>query len=454
MAKVKDFFKTIFTAINKYWRLAGLYALKFFKKYYLIIAMVLVTIVALIARYCFVTYPSGDSVWFILDGWENDIRYMGFSSFWQVDSDYSPIYLFMLALLLLIPDGKQISISLYGTTYTFFENRMIALKTVYFLFTVAAAFAIYLIVKLLTKSKGKGVIAYCITLALPTLFVNSALWGNSDIIYVTFLLYSVYFFLKGTKYSDIFAYMFLGFAFANKMQAIFVMPFVIYFIVRRKAKLYRVIYAFLAFFITLVPCYFCGAGFLDPFAYLAKQFNGYNNLSLGAATIWKFLELQDAEMVKKYATWISVLLVGVMLVIVYFRNIKLEDKHASFKVFFLLTMTTAFVLPRLHERYFLLIEILTIVYAIIDKKKWYLPVLSQVGGAICYYHYMTGYKHYIIESWGEATVTIASVLNLIILGIAFIDVMKLDHKDGFKEDIEQIDSEIKEIQEPKNTENQ
>ena len=58
---------------------------------------------------------------------------------------------------------------------------------------------------------------------------------------------------------------------------------------------------------------------------------------------------------------------------------------------------------------------------------------------------MTGYKHYIIESWGEATVTIASVLNLIILGIAFIDVMKLDHKDGFKEDIEQIDSEIRKI---------
>ena len=50
-------FKEFTNTVSKGWKLAGLNFLKFFQKYYLIIAMALVTVVALVVRYVFVLYP-------------------------------------------------------------------------------------------------------------------------------------------------------------------------------------------------------------------------------------------------------------------------------------------------------------------------------------------------------------------------------------------------------------
>lgn len=441
--------KNILAGFVKWYKLIGLYVLRFFKKYYPAIIMAVVSVVALIVRYCFVMFPSGDTVWFIIGngGWWDQVLYNGFKGFWDTSSDYSPAYMFLLALLTFIPDKGFVTTTVYGTTYQFYESRMVAIKTIYFVFTFAAAFGIYLLVKLLTNSKPKAAIGYCITLALPTLFLNSTVWGNSDVMYVAFMIYAIYFFLKGTKFSDLLGYMFLGFALANKMQTIFLLPFVVYLIFRRKIKIYRALVFPIAFFSTLIPAWICGASFAQSLDFMGSQYSGQPSLSLGAATIWKFLELQDSQIVRDNAMWISLLLLGTLFVIIYFRNIKLDDKNATFKVMFLFTMVTAFVLPRLHERYFLVLEILLIPYAIKNPKRWYLPILAQVAGAFCYYHYLTGYQNYLIPTWGEANVTVASGINLVIIGIVFVDVFKLDHKDGFKQDVDDLTNEIQQLRE-------
>lgn len=445
---MKDTLINFKNSIGKFFRLVGLNFLKFFQKYYLIIAMVLVTLVALVVRYKFIMYPTNDIVGYILAGWMQEIKDGGFASFYKANSDYSPIYLFMLAILLLFPDGKLITVNSNGWNYTFYENRMVSLKTVYFLFTIALAFAVYLTVKELTKSKNKALIGYVITMALPTVFVNSTIWGNCDVIYATFLVYSIYFAIKG---KSSLTYVFLGLAFANKMQAIFVVPFILYFILKRKIKFWPIIFTFLTYFATMIPCYICGASFLEPFTYLGKQLGGQTDLTYGCANIWKFLELNGTELVRENATWIGILLVGVMFVIVYLRNVDHKDGDSSFKVMFLLTITTIFCLPRLHERYFYLIDVLTVIYALKDKKRWYLPIIMQISSAIAYYHYLTG--KYFIAPWGEDSVTIAATINLIILAISFYDVMKLDQKDGFNQDIEELDNEIKKLKSNEQGEN-
>ena len=59
----------------------------------------------------------------------------------------------------------------------------------------------------------------------------------------------------------------------------------------------------------------------------------------------------------------------------------------------------------------------------------------QLSSGIAYYHYLSGFKTYIINTWGEDTVTIASVINLFLLTFIFIDLLSMDHysKDEYKE---------------------
>ena len=431
-------FKQLLNKFVKGYKLCGLHFIKFVKKYYLIIAMALVTIVAMIARYMFVMYPTNDMVGYILNGWMPEIDELGFTNFYKVDSDYSPLYLFLLAILCLLPKGKQVTITDNGWNYTFFDNRMVYVKTIYFLCTIALAFAIYLLVKELTKSKNKAVVGYIVGLALPTVFVNSAIWGNADVIYATFLVFSLYFAIKG---DSIWAFVFFGLSFANKAQAIFLLPFLVYLLMSRKLKLWTIVLVPVTYFLTFLPAFIFGASIKEPFIYLGKQFGGQTDITYGCANVWKFLELDNSEIVRNNAMWASILVIGAMLAVVYLRNINLSKKDNMFKVAFLLIMTTIFFLPRLHERYFYVIDVLVIVYALIDKRRFWFVPLMQISSGIAYFHYLTG--KYFINIIGENSVTIAACINLLILCVAVYDVFKLDNK-PLEEDVVELEKEIAE----------
>jgi len=442
-------------AVTKGWKLAGLNFLKFFQKYYLIIAMALVTIVALVVRYVFVLYPTGDTVAFILgveepmyvaydQPWMIQIDQVGFSNFYTINSDYSPLFLFVLAIMTLLPKGKQINVDNYY--FDFYENRMIYFKTMLFVFAIAFAIGMYFLAKEITKDKTKATFAYILATILPSLFVNSTIWGNADIIYVTFLLYSFYFAIKGK--SEL-AFVFFGLAFANKLQAIFILPFLVYLLFKRKLKLWNIILVPLVYFATFLPAFFFGASLGEPFKYLTRQFQGQSNLTYGAATIWKFFEFDNiSATLRNNAPWISILGIGGVLALLLLRNPKIEKKEDMFKVGIFLTMVTIFLLPRLHERYFLIVDCLLIIYALIDKKKIYLLILMQVSSAIVYYHYLARYGKYLFDILGEDVVTIASLINLFIIVIMGYDIMRIDHK-PLSEEINELNAEIKELSEPK-----
>ena len=143
----------------------------------------------------------------------------------------------------------------------------------------------------------------------------------------------------------------------------------------------------------------------------------------------------------------SLLGIGGVLALLLLRNPKIEKKEDMFKVGIFLTMITIFLLPRLHERYFLIIDCLLIVYAILDKKKFYLVPLMQVSSAIVYYHYLARYGKYLFDFMGEDVVTIASLINLFILVVMGYDIMKMDHK-PLEEEVYELEEEINKLERP------
>ena len=89
----------------------------------------------------------------------------------------------------------------------------------------------------------------------------------------------------------------------------------------------------------------------------------------------------------------------------------------------------------------------------IKNKKYFYVILMQISSGIAYIHYLSG--NYIINSWGEDSVTIAAVINLFLLATIFIALLKLDHytKEEYKDLIDKEKVEFLSSLENKNNDN-
>ena len=429
MNKLRYFFENF----KFYYKLIGDYSLYFFKKYFHYIFILSLVAISFTVRYFFALYPTNDVTSFLIN-WMNAIKENGFSSFYKINADYSSFYLFLLAIFTVLPSGELITLVNGVNVYT---NWMFYIKFSNFICYLFISIAFYLIVKKITKDKIMAVTAFSLSFILPVQFFNTAIWGNSDAFYICYLIWALYFVISR---KDFLSFMFLAFAFGNKLQAIFFFPLFFYLILRRRLKLYSVFGFVCGLFITFLPCYCAGGNFLSPFKYIDSQLNGYSNLNLGCANFYNFVGLYFGETFNNFFSILGILLILFFMGFIYFRNINLNDLSiiaiATFS-----SGITVFFLPHMHERYFFILDILIVLYCLLFKKKYHLIVLMQISSGIAYYHYLSGY--YTFQILGENVVTIAALINIYVLSSIFFDILKLDHKIGFKEDLVNLEEKIK-----------
>lgn len=407
--------------------------LKLLSQYGIIVAMVLATAIMLYAKCRVSMYPTQDVVGYVFN-WMQGIKDVGISNFYTVDADYSPMFLFIVSIFTLLPSGEMITVR----GYEFFSNWMIYLKSFYFVLDILNAIAIFLIIKHITKDKVKAAIGYLVAVILPVQFINSAVWGNADSLYACFLLYCIYFVLKDKGSLAMF---FFGLALANKLQALFLAPFIVYLLLNRKVKLSRVIFVPAAILTTFIPAYVCGAGFTEPFGFFTKQVGGYSKLTLGCPNFWQLFAFRDEETIAKGAPVFALAAIGALFAIVFFRYIRQTDENLIAVAAFLVGITVFF-LPHMHERYYYLLDLLVLVYAITRGKNYFLIPIMQLASGIAYYHYISG--RYFIDPWGEDSVHIAAVAVIAVLSFIFADVMKSEHI-GIKGAVINLERELEEI---------
>jgi Gpi18-like mannosyltransferase len=326
----------------------------------------------------------------------------GHSNFYLVESDYSPIYLFFVNLLSMIPKGEMITVS----GYTYSVNWITALKTCYFVFDLFNALAIYLIIHHATRSKGKATAGFLIMTALPIQFINSAIWGQADCIYTCFLLYSLYFALRGKSNLS---FLMFGFALANKLQAVFLAPFLVYMILYRKIKFSSIIFTPIAVLSSFIPAYVCGASFTQPFTFYEKQFTGYTSLTSECPTFWQLFAFRNSrvETVRPGVVYMALLFIGVLFAIIWLRKVE-NTKENLLNIAAFLACATVFFLPYMHDRYFYLVDILVVLYAVSSGRRYSLIPLMQIASGMAYYKYISG--KYFFDVLGKDSVHIPAFI--------------------------------------------
>lgn len=280
---------------------------------------------------------------------------------------YTPPYLYLLWL---------------GTLVDGIVSRVTLIKTISIGFDVVTAFYVYKITNLKYKNLRVSFLSAVLAFSLPTVVLNSSYWGQCDSIYTAFLLASVYYVMVNRPGWAVFSF---SLAFAFKLQAVFLLPFLIVFALRKKISWLFYILVPVVYFISVLPTILVGRPMMDAFLIYAQQTDKFPKWSSTTPTM--YLPLQGRIELTPVLSMLTVFLAGlIVLVWVYYAWKKREnDTSASILMTALSSVALVpFILPRMHQRYFYPQDILTLLLAIFFPKFWFLPVFSQIISLLAY----------------------------------------------------------------------
>ncbi len=312
---------------------------------------------AFMIRWKLMPVESAD-YWGFLEGWMTQIRSGGgFRSLSQSISNYTAPYMYLMCLVSYITDND-----LYG------------LKMISVFFDYSAAAAVFLIIYEMSGNVKKSILGMTVLLLSPTVILDGAYWCQCDIIYTGFLLYALYFFLKGNSRCCL---IFTGISFAFKLQAVFILPFfIIMWLKKRTVKLPDFLWIPVIYVISSLPAYLFGRDFKELMTVYFEQTNTYPWGTLEYPNIYALLgeampDMRHAAEVSGAGTFMTIMILGCIAYYLYTKNIKITDELAVTLALFTVALIV-YSLPHMHDRYGFLIDLLGIIYGTVRVRR--LPV--------------------------------------------------------------------------------
>ena len=362
-----------------------------------ILLFLVLTGFALIMRYALRNVVAGDYKMFF-EPWVATLREAGggikglSAEFEYVD--YTTPYLTILSFISICP----------------FLNTLLLMKLVSIFFDFVAAFAVMAIVYDRTKNMTYGILGYGALLMVPTVLTNGAMWAQCDIIFTSFVLWSLYFMLKD---KPAWSMAFYGIAFAFKLQTLFLAPLYVILWMKGKVKLKHFLFLPLMYVIGMIPSLLAGKSFWELISVYFFQANGQMDIYALSHKFPNIYQLIGTDsFLFEYADagiWVTL---GALMILMYCFARKQYEMNACLllRMGMLLTMTVVFFLPDMHERYAILVDVMAIVYVFFDFRKLYIPVLT----ILCSF---AGYTVYLAQN---------NIIPMYVYTILFLLLM-LDH---------------------------
>ena len=212
-----------------------------------ILLFILLTGVAMYVRFVMRNIVAGDYKMFF-EPWVATLRQAGggirglAAEFEYVD--YTTPYLTILSFISICP----------------FLNTLLLMKMVSIAFDFSAAFAMMAIVYHGTGKMQSAILGYGALLLAPTVIANSSVWAQCDIIFTSFVLWSLYFMLRDKPAISM---VFYGIAFAFKLQTFFILPLYVIFWMKKKLKLWHFVFIPVMYIVGMIPSLIAGKDFFE-----------------------------------------------------------------------------------------------------------------------------------------------------------------------------------------------
>jgi len=338
----------------------------------LISCFVVLFLLALYLRYKLIPAQTFDYVNY-LKPWYEYLHIHGLQAFHNNFANYNTPYLLLIWFM------THLSIGPLG-----------AIKLISIFFDVVLALSVGLVVSYFRPKGYWRYAAFIATLFLPTVFLNSSLWGQSDGIYASFTMLAFYFCLKNQA---ALAWILWGVAFGFKLQAIFFLPFLIFVSISRKWKWYVPLYAVLTFCILSALPVVEGRSLLSTLGVYVNQARyptaNQEMLSWFSPTIGQLFPA-GGVLYSYFKEIMLVMAAGASVVVV---SLAFYLKKIPNKLLILIFTTGLFIipflLPGIHERYMYLAEISALICAFVIPRLAWIAITMQVVSIITYNSYFT-----------------------------------------------------------------
>ena len=292
-------------------------------------------------------------------------------------------------------DGLKVTIGDYTMPYRYFllilskigGNHVTQIKMFSLCFDLLGAYYIMKIVELKSKSTAFRIFAFILPLLAPTAFLNSAMWGQCDMIYVAFCLGGIYYALKGKGRA---AVIMAAIGFCFKLQTIFFAPvFLILFFIG-KIRWRDLLWFPAVVLISITPAVLAGASPIAALSPYLIQVQEYRHLSLNLPSVW-VLVTGEGEIPFDNFNKIGIMLAGaaaVSLVYIAYKYRHKLDLRRIINITFISVLIIPFLLPRMHDRYFFAADMMSLVYFFYNKKRWYVPLVVLLSSYIPYSRFL------------------------------------------------------------------
>ncbi len=363
-----------------------------------IIFFAVVTVLAFLVRISGFDYISQDMKGYLINWFDRVQNLGGIKSLGTRVGEYNVIYQFLISVMTYI---KMDSVHLYKILSVIFDY-LLAFYTALFVADV----------------KGKKIfsgtfnIAYTVVLFLPTVFLNSAFWGQCDSIYTSFLIIFTYYLYK-EKYTK--AFVFYGFALAFKLQAIFALPFIIaYYFYRKRFSILNLLTSFGVFYGLNSLGIFFGRNFFEPIKVYTDQVKIYEKMWLNFPSFWQIVG-KDYKWLHTASVFVTMAVLGILLLLIMSGYKKIEDAESIVSVSAMFLWTALLFLPAMHERYSYFLDILFIILAFINVKYLKFTLVNIIINFLTYGKYL--FKMPEITQWHV-------IIYLAFYGLFIYDVLK------------------------------
>ncbi len=341
--------------------------MQWIKKHYDMIIVGLSIILSIWIRFLCRDVLSGDYETF-LSGWVNFFRENnGWQGLRHAVGDYNVVYQYILVVISYLP-----------------FSDLYLIKLVSCIFDVLLAVGCAKVISASGASKVMQRIAFSVVLLLPTVWMNSAYWGQCDSIYVAFIIWSVYCLLKKKNYASM---ALLALAFTFKLQTIFIFPLYFIELVRRNVKLRHVAVFPLTYLVTCIPALIYGKPFADIIGIYVNQTTEYNLMTMNSPSVMQFFDVIAYQPTIEKLGIIAAAVYALTICFIALKRKNHEPKH-MIALGLLFSLGIPFFLPHMHDRYFYMAGIFAVLYTCLyGKKRIWVMLLVEAVSLIFYLHF-------------------------------------------------------------------
>lgn len=337
---------------------------------------------ALLLRAVCLDYASGDFNNFLSHWMEYFRANGGFAAIAGSVGDYNVPYLYFLAAAsyLKLPD-------------------LYVIKLFSILFDVLLAWGGFRLVNVL-RGKRAGdrapFAAFGILLLLPTVVLNGSLWGQCDAIYAALCVHALALALEGKNVPSV---VLLAAAFSFKLQTVFLMPLWGALWLSKRVRFRELMVFPLAYLITILPALRLGKPLEDILGVYFGQMGEYSDrLVLNAPSAYQFIPV-GAEVDKGLAARVGVLAAFALVLVLLGIALRLGrrmDGGAAMAMAVVLVIGVPFLLPHMHERYFILADTICLCWACAGWRRFPAAVLAEGASLTSYFVYLRLKYNYVL----------------------------------------------------------